>query len=84
MNSKTARRESKKMAPLIGKAATFRAVLIDPPKSKFKWHGPVVTGCSAQLSIPELDVLKAETLKFKNPPESDVEVVADDGNERAR
>jgi hypothetical protein len=84
MNSKTARRESKKMAPLIGKAATFRAILIDPPKSKFKWHGPVVTPCSAQLTIPELDVLKAEIEKFKNPPESDVEVVADDNNERSR
>jgi hypothetical protein len=84
MNSKTARREAKKMAPLIGKAATFRVQLIDPPKSRFKWHGPVVTPCSAQLSIPDMEVLTEEVEKFRNPPKSEVEVVEADENERAR
>lgn len=82
-NSKTARREAKKCATLIGKAATFRVQLIDPPKSRYKWHGPVITPCSTPLTVPDIFVIKEEIEKFKNPPESEVEVVQPE-DERAR
>jgi hypothetical protein len=84
MNSKTARRESKKMAPLIGKAATFRVHLIDPKNSKWKWHGPVVTPCSTPLTVPSIDKLRIEIEKFKNPPDNEVELAEDNKEERAR
>ncbi len=79
MNSKTSRREAKKVAPLIGKACTFKARLIDPPTSKYKWHGPVAIPCSAALTPPSEDALRAEADKFLNPPESEIEAAPEDG-----
>ena len=80
MNSKTSRREAKKVAPLIGKACTFKARLITTPK--YKWHGPVAIPCSADLTPPAEDALRAEADKFLNPPEPEIEVAPDD--ERAQ
>jgi len=82
-SSKTARRESKKMKPLIGCAAIFKAKLIDPPNSKWKWHGPVVLPNSAPMELPDMEIIQAEVKKFKNPPVNDVEVVKD-GEETGR
>ncbi len=82
MNSKTSRREAKKVRPLIGKACTFKAKLIDPPTSPFKWHGPITFPCSAALTPPPEDALRAEADKFLNPLEPVVEAAPDD--ERAQ
>ena len=82
MSSKTARRESKKMEPLIGKAATFRCKLIDPPASRFKWHGPVVTGCSTQLEVPPVEEIEEQVKRFQNPPKQEVELAKDDDSGR--
>jgi len=82
MNSKTARREAKKVGPLIGKAATFKCRLIDPPASKFKWHGPVVIPCSAPLSVPDENTLREVATKFRNPENPEPEAAPDDSRAR--
>ncbi len=82
-SSKTARREAKKIGPLVGKAATFKCRLIETVR--YKWHGPVVVPCSTPLDIPSIEVIKEEIDKFQDPPKSDVEIVDDsDGQDRAR
>lgn len=83
-SSKTARREAKKFQPLMGKAATLKVKLIDPPASKYKWHGPVVLPCSSPLSVPDIKIMQAEIEKFMNPPKQDVEVASDEGTEGSR
>lgn len=84
MSSPTARREAEKMEPLLGKAATFKVQLIDPPKSKFKWHGPVVIPCSAALKVPKIEEIQAMADDFKNPSKSGVELADEDTPESAR
>ncbi|GAF67401.1 unnamed protein product [marine sediment metagenome] len=82
MNSKTSRREAKNIKPLLGKAATLKSKLIDPPNSKFKWQGIVTIPCSSPLEVPDEAVIRDEWTKFQNPPENEVEVATDD--DRAR
>jgi len=84
MNSKTARREAKKMRPLIGNAATLKCHLIDPPTSKYKWHGPVVLPCSTPLNMPNDELLREQYTRFQNPPEPVIEVAEEGGEERTR
>ena len=84
MSSKTARRESQKMEPLIGKAATFRCKLIDPPNSRHKWHGPVVVGCSTPLTVPPIEDIEEQVKVFQNPPKQEVELAEDDDSGRER
>ncbi len=79
MSSKTARREAKKVLPLVGKAATFKCRLITT--AKYKWHAPLVFPCSAPLVAPPEDKARAEWAKFSNPPKSDVEVADDDSTD---
>ncbi len=84
MSSPTARREAQKMEPLVGKAATFRCKLIDPPASRYKWHGPVVTGCSTPLTVPPVEELEEQVKAFQNPPKSEVELADEDKSSRER
>lgn len=84
MNSKTARREAKKLEPLMGRAVTMKCRLIDPPNSKFKWHGPVVLPCSTPLDPPPEELMRAEHAKFQNPPKMGVELAQDEAEGRAR
>lgn len=83
LNSKTARREARNFEPLHGQAATLKCKLIDPPNSKYKWHGPVIIPCSAPVDAPDPDKVRDEWAKFQNPPKNEVEV-ADEDEERAR
>jgi len=84
-SSKTARREAKStMAALIGSAATFKCKLIDPPSSKYKWHGPVVLPCSTPIELPDMEIITEAIEKFKNPPANEVEIADDDDNKRER
>ena len=83
MSSKTARRESKKLEPLLGKAATFRIKLIDPPNTRHVWHGPVITGCSTPLEVPPLEEIEERVKVFQNPPKSEVEL-ADNNDDSGR
>lgn len=66
--SKTLRREARKFGTFLGgKAATLRSKLID--NGKYKWHGPVVTNCSVELSpLPDPADVAEQLEKFKNPP----------------
>ncbi|MEE9548746.1 MAG: hypothetical protein V3V68_05265 [Nitrosomonadaceae bacterium] len=84
MSSKTARREAQKMEPLVGKAATFRCKLIDPPTSRYKWHGPVVTGCSTPLEVPSVKDIQEQVKRFQNPPKQEVELADEDDSGRER
>ena len=68
MSSKTSRREAPALRKYLTKAATLKSHLIDPPKSKYKWYGPVVTSCSTPFEVPSLESLKVEINKFNNPP----------------
>ncbi len=82
MSSKTARREARKMEPLLGKAATFKCKLIET--ARYKWHGPVVVPCSTPLDVPPIEDIQVEVSKFQNPPKSDVEIVDEDNSSRER
>jgi len=83
MASKTMRREAPKMNQYLTKPVTLRSRLIDPPKSKYKWFGPVVSACSTPFDIPPVDDLKTEIDKFNTPPEQQLEPAdATDGRER--
>lgn len=84
MNSKTSRREANNFKPLLGKAATLKSKLIDPPTSKFKWQGIVALPCSSPLEAPPEDDLREQYVKFTNPPRNTIETAPDDGEERAR
>lgn len=66
--SKTLKREARKFGTFLpGKAASLRSKLID--NGKFKWHGPVVTACSIELSpLPSNEDVAEQLQKFKNPP----------------
>lgn len=81
-SSATARRESKKIRPLIGCGATLKCKLID--NGRYKWHGPVVLPCSAPLDVPDLEIIKVEKEKFFNPSVSDIEVADEPKNKRER
>lgn len=86
MNSKTARREAKKMEPLLGCSATFKCKLIDPPNSRHKWHGPVILPCSTPVEAPPEAETRRQWSLFQNPPEPTVELAegGEDTDERAR
>lgn len=82
MNSKTSRRESRNMEPLIGGAATMKSKLIEA--GRYKWHGPVVVACTGGLDpLPTDEQLRMEFEKFNNPPRNVIETV-DETEERAR
>lgn len=87
LNNPTSRREAKSanIESLVGKAATLSAKLIDPPNSKYKWHGPVIQPLSAPLSIPPLPEITEQVEKFLNPQRNQTEIaVSSGGDERAR
>jgi hypothetical protein len=72
MGSKTARRESPRLLPLIGKAATLNSKLIKG--TRFTWHGPTVIACTTPLSVMfDAEELAEQVDKFNNPKESVIE-----------
>jgi hypothetical protein len=85
MSTKTMRREAPNVKALMGKAATFKVQYIEGKgKNKFTWYGPVVTMCSTQFDVPSPEEFTAAADKFLNPPKSDVEVVEETAETRAR
>jgi hypothetical protein len=76
-SSKSARRESKKVAPLIGKGMTLKCKLIE--FKGYKWHNPVVLPCSNPMEVPDTYVKQVE--QFKNPPVLEV-ATEDEGRTR--
>lgn len=80
MSSKTARRESKKMKPLMRKAATLKCRLIKT--ARYSWHGPVIVPCSTPLEMPPLEDLKKQVELFQNPPKDDREKAEEDSSDR--
>lgn len=78
MSSKTARREARKMEPLLRCAATLKSRIIKT--AQYIWTGPVVLPCSTPLDLPEPGILKNKIEKFLNPPV--VELAEEDSRER--
>jgi hypothetical protein len=80
LNNPTMRNRAAEMKALIGRAATLRSEEIDSKGNL--WYGPVITGCSTPLPLPESGTperesltayIKAEIQKFSNPPDEEVE-----------
>lgn len=82
--SKTARREAPNLKALLGKAATLKVKLAS--NSQFKWHAPVVTGCSTPFDLPLIEDIQEQADKFNKPEEKVVVTVdpAATGSKRAR
>lgn len=80
--SATARREAKNVYKLLHKAATFKTHFIE--KGRYSWYGPIVVECSSPFEIPGSEDIKAQALKFANPPKPTEEAApaSDDGRER--
>lgn len=80
MSSKTARREARKMEPLLRCAATLKSRIIK--QNNFIWAGPVVIACSEPLELPDTNVIQAKADKFLNPPDRTPELAETDDRER--
>jgi hypothetical protein len=75
MGSKTSRRESRNLKPLLGKAATLKIKLVS--NKNYKWHSPMILPYSMPVtkdSLPPDDKIREEADKFNNPEETEVEV----------
>lgn len=87
MGSKTMRNEAPALSDLLTtrKAATLKSKLIDPPKSKYKWWGPVITACSSPFSVlPTAEEVNEQLEKFMNPKETELEAADNAGPARER
>lgn len=82
MGSKSARRESPNLKAQMHKAATLKSRLIET--KKYTWQSPQITPCTTPFDIPETDEIKEKLKKFNNPPVTEVEVVEEDTEARAR
>lgn len=71
MGSATGRVAAPKVRAFMSKGCTLKSALIS--KGKYKWHGPVVTPCSAPGAAPSAEKLETEVDKFLNPPKTSVE-----------
>lgn len=80
LGTKSSRRESKPLRALMGKAATLGSQKIET--KKYTWFTNSVSACSTPFDLPDEDLLVAEVTRFRNPPESTTEVVAEDGRAR--
>jgi hypothetical protein len=80
MSSKSARREARKMEPLLRCAATLKSKIVK--KGKYVWAAPVVLSCSQPLDLPSVEVIKVKINKFLNPPKKDVSLAEEDDRER--
>lgn len=79
---KSTRREAQNINALLTKPATLKSRLVET--KKYKWQTMAVTSCSTPFDLPDIEKLKQVVEKFNNPPQSTVEVAADEGEERAR
>ncbi len=80
MGSPTARREAKKMKPLLRKPAILKSKLND--NGKFKWQGPLVLPSENTVDLPDQERVTAELDKFNNPPADTTEVAEEDSRDR--
>jgi hypothetical protein len=81
MGSKSARREAPNVRGLINRAATLRSKFIET--KKYSWQAPQVVACSTPMRMPSRSQLETELEKFNNPPQSSVERVESEGDDRA-
>lgn len=83
MGNPTLRRESANVQANVGKAITLRIKLIET--KQYTWHGAQAFTCNGDaMELPDMEKLKAEVEKFKNPPSSAVELADDSNGGRAR
>lgn len=79
--SKTARNEAPNIKALVGKAATFKSVLIET--KKYSWQGIKVVACNTPFELPSPEELQKVATSFMNPKESEQEL-AEETEQRAR
>lgn len=88
MGSKSARREAPNLVSLmrpnnewIVASATIKPKYIKG--TSYSWHAPSVIPCTTPLAPPEdMDELREQLEKFKNPPVSKVETVTEEARPR--
>lgn len=78
LGSKTGRRAAKKFKPLMGTPAILKSVLIDPPGSKYKWHGPVIAATTTPLSeVPDQEAREKAVKMFLEEKATEVKIAED-------
>lgn len=75
MSSKTAKREARKMFPMLRSAITLKSKIIK--NDKYVWTGPVVINCSTPLALPPVEDIESKIKQFLNPPAKTATEVAD-------
>lgn len=73
MASKTAKNEAPNLKGLIDKCAIIGSKFIE--NKTYSWHGPTVVESSQQFETPEAQEYMETLNAFKNPPETDVQLV---------
>jgi hypothetical protein len=81
MGNPTLRRESANVKAFVRKAATLKIKLIKT--SQYTWHGCTCFECTTPFDAPDEETLIEEIGKFREPKDSQVELV-DDSSESGR
>lgn len=81
MGTKSSRREAPSMQARMQKAATLDSKLIET--KRFTWQAPEIKACNTAFDIPEEGDIVEQLQAFMNPPETEVEKVAE-GADRDR
>ena len=85
LGNKTGRNESPNLVGPLNEDGPFaciqEAILIDPPKSKYSWHGPKTRKYDLDVEMPPVDQFQKELERFNNPPDSAKEVAEKDKEE---
>lgn len=81
MGSKSSRRESPNVKALICKAGTLEPKHV--VTKKYEWYTPAIKPCATPFEVPDIEDIKEQVDKFNNPPESEVEVADEAGNNSA-
>ena len=80
MGSPTAHCESKKMKPLLRKAAMLKSKLND--NGRFKWQGPMVLPSENTVDFSDIERVNSEIEKFTNLPADTSKVAEEDNRDR--
>lgn len=73
MGSASARNESALLTARLLKPTTLKSQALS--NTKYKWTTPAVFECSTPFDLPNVEEVKAQIIRFNNPPESTVETV---------
>jgi len=80
--SPTLRRESANVCALTRKAATIKIHYIKT--TQYSWHGVQVFECTTPFDMPSVESITEEVVKFRSPPQAQVELDTSEEGKRAR